>query len=404
MRVAMIVNAFPEISQKFILNQVTGLLDAGVEVDVYAAMKPKEAKSHEIAERYGLAARTTYANVPRSSMARVLGLPGLFFRQFFAHPGAALRAFRYGRYGTASRNLKTLYFLEAFGDSRYDVIHCQFGPNGLVGAFLKDCGIAGRLVVTFHGSDITTYPSRYGEGIYRVMYDRADAVTSGTSFTKAKLTANSCPETKITVIPVGVRMDEYAETDFASREPFSILSVGRLVEVKGYRWAIEAFAKVHERFPRAEYLIVGDGGLKASLEALAGELGVAGSVRFLGAMRDTEVAALYRTASVFVLPSVIASDGAEEGQGLVLQEAQACGLPVVSTRIGGIPEGVIEGETGFIVAQKDPAAMAERICLLLGNPELRKQMGVAGRAFASARYDVPVLTKKLIELYGRVVS
>jgi len=127
-------------------------------------------------------------------------------------------------------------------------------------------------------------------------------------------------------------------------------------------------------------------------------------VSFLGDQSDAEVAALYRRASIFILPSVRASNGAEEGQGLVLQEAQASGLPVISTRIGGIPEGMVEGATGFLVPERDSAALAERAGALLDDAALRRRMGRAGREFAAANYDVPILTRRLLDIYGSLLA
>lgn len=404
MRIAMLVNGFPEISEKFLVNQVTGLMDAGVDLDVYSSLSPPAGGTHELAERYRLRERTFYAGTPRSIKARLAELPALFLSCLARQPWGAMRAVNSQRYATAARNLKNLYFLRALSGREYDIAHCQFGPNGLVGAFLKDVGIARHLVVTFHGSDINTYPHRYGEKVYRTLYDRADLVTANTSFTKGKLVANGCPADKIEVLPVGLRMEEYPESPFAGRESCTVLTVGRLVAKKGHRYALEAIALLKPRFPGLRYLIAGDGPLRDALEAQVRDLGIGDVVEFLGARRDQEVAALYRRASVFVLPSVTAPDGDMEGQGLVLQEAQASALPVVSTLHNGIPDGVLDGESGFLVPEKDPAALADRIGALLDDAEKRERMGRAGRTFVAGRYDIPVLTRDLVDLYSRLAG
>jgi colanic acid/amylovoran biosynthesis glycosyltransferase len=402
MKVAMIVNGFPELSEKFLVNQVTGLLDAGVELDVYAAVRPSAGKRHELAGRYGLYDTTIYAGVPRSVRVRISELPGLVARGFLRDPSGTLRALRWDAYSTAAKNLKTLYFARAFAGRRYDIVHCHFGPNGLIGAYLKDCGLARTLVVTFHGSDINTYPRRHGEGIYRTLYDRADVVTVNSTFTKTKVIANGCPESSIEVLPVGLRLEEYPETDPATRDPCTVLTVGRLVEKKGHRYALEAFALVKRRFPEARYVLAGGGPLRQILELQAAGLGISDSVSFLGDQSDAEVAALYRSATVFVLPSVTASDGDMEGQGLVLQEAQASGLPVVSTLHNGIPDGVLDGVSGFLVPEKDGTALADRIIALLDDSGLRARMGTAGRSFVSGKYDTPALTERILKIYERI--
>jgi colanic acid/amylovoran biosynthesis glycosyltransferase len=404
MKVAMIVNGFPEISEKFLVNQVTGLLEAGAELDVYSALSPPPASAHELARRFRLIERTVYARTPRSTRARLLAAPALFVSCAARDLRGTIRALDFTRYATASRNLKCLYFLHAFGGRKYDLVHCHFGPNGLVGAFLKDAGITKRLIVSFHGSDINTYPKRYGEGVYRYLYEAADLVTVNSRFTAGKVAANGCPESKIEILPVPLRIEEHPEADPAGREGLKVLTVGRLVEKKGHRYAIEAFARAKRAFPEAEYLVVGDGPLRGDLEARAKELGVADSVRFLGAKGDREVAELYARASIFVLASVTARDGDMEGQGLVLQEAQASGLPVLSTLHNGIPDGVLDGVSGYLVPERDPDALAEKMIELLGDAKARARMGKAGREFVAARYDVGVLTGRLLEMYERARS
>jgi colanic acid/amylovoran biosynthesis glycosyltransferase len=200
---------------------------------------------------------------------------------------------------------------------------------------------------------------------------------------------------------VGLRMEEHPLVAPDGRRPRTVLTVGRLVEKKGHQYAIEAFARAHSAFPDAEYLIVGDGSLRRELEELSRSLGLGDSVRFLGAKRDRDVAALYSRATLFVLASVTAKDGDMEGQGLVLQEAQASGLPVISTLHNGIPDGVLDGVSGFLVPERDVGALADRMIELLGDAEERERMGRAGRAFVAGKYDAPILTRQLLELYER---
>jgi len=182
--------------------------------------------------------------------------------------------------------------------------------------------------------------------------------------------------------------------------PDTLLTVGRLEEKKGHRYALEAVAIVRKTIPGIKYYIAGDGSLRTSLEAYATELGIADNCLFLGACASDKVKDLYCSCAVFTLPSVTAANGDMEGQGLVIQEAQMCGLPVVTTRHNGIPDGLLDGISGFLVEEKDSAALAEEIILLLRDPELCARMGNEGRAFVSSGYDVDVLTAKILKLYG----
>lgn len=285
----------------------------------------------------------------------------------------------------------------------FDILHCHFGPNGLIGAYLKDIGVVKRLIVTFHGSDITGYPFRHGKGVYKTLYEQADAITVGTHFVEAKLIQNGCPPGKIRIIPAGIRMEEHNLLPLHTRDPYLVLSVGRLIEAKGFRYAIEAFQKVVQRIPQARYVIVGNGPERSTLEELIQKLGISTSVELAGEKIDHEIHALYQQASLFILPSIVTSKGIEEGQGLVLQEAQAWGLPVIATRVGGIPEGILDGVTGYLVPPEDSSSLAEKIIYLLEHPDIRKQMGEAGESFVRERFNVEIITQKLIQLYDSIL-
>lgn len=404
MRIAMIVNSFPEISEKFLLNQVISLIDAGVELNVVAALKPSSRMRHDIFEKHHVEDSVQYLDIPRSLKKRIPGTVVRFIKLLFASPATAFRCFDSKRYGTAAKNGKLIWFAAGFPKNSYDIVHCHFGPNGLIGAFLKDSGYVRSLIVTFHGSDINSYPSRHGEGVYRWMYERSDVVTVNTCFTGGKVTANGCSPEKIRVLPVGLITTEYAGIRNSTPDPFTLLTVGRLVEKKGHEYMLKALPTIRERFPDVRWYVAGSGHLEGVLQEKAAELGLAESVVFLGQCDNETVKQLYSRAAVFILPSVTAPDGDMEGQGLVLQEAQYCGIPVVSTLHNGIPDGVKDGVTGYLVPEKDSAALVRAVCDLLGDPEKARNMGVEGTAFVGSFYDTRILAAKLKDWYNEIAG
>jgi colanic acid/amylovoran biosynthesis glycosyltransferase len=151
------------------------------------------------------------------------------------------------------------------------------------------------------------------------------------------------------------------------------------------------------------YDIVGDGPLRDKLAALIGELGLADAVTLHGARDSAFVVQLMAKAHLAVLASV-SIEGDAEGQGLFLQEAQACGLPVVATHHGALPEGMAPGKSGFLLPERDPAALAERLAFLVVHPETWVPMGRCGRAFAESRYDIRKLNERLVALYRETIS
>ncbi len=404
MHIAMILSSFPEVSEKFIINQVVSLLDAGVDLTIYTAHEPKGGPAHAIFKDRGVGRVVNCLGMPRNMKARYLKAFPLFLKLLVNDPGAAIAALRVDRYTTVAKNAKLLYFGAAFLGQHYDLVHCHFGVNGLIGAYLKDTGHATGLVTTFHGSDINTYPKRYGTAVYKALYRAADLITANTAFTKAKIVANGGPAERIRIHPVGIVPEEYGVPDRSAVESRTILTVGRLVEKKGHECFLNALRIIAEHYPDARYLVAGDGHLAGRLTEVAKVLGIDHMVEFLGRCGSEQIRQLYSQVAVFVLPSLTAPDGDMEGQGLVLQEAQFCGVPVVSTLHNGIPDGVLDGETGYLVPEGDSQALADSVLRLFGDPVAAEQIGKAGHQFVAGRYDVHVLASELIGWYGELLA
>lgn len=173
-------------------------------------------------------------------------------------------------------------------------------------------------------------------------------------------------------------------------------SVARLVEVKGLRYGLDAFARARQRVPDAHYIIAGDGPLRDDLTQQAQRLGVADAVHFLGWRSDT--AAIYDAMDVLMLPSLA------EGFGLVLAEAMARCVPVVATAVGGIPEVVADGETGLLVSPADADALVEPLVRLLTGEELARQFGAAGRQRVESKFSFSRQAADYQQLYADVMA
>ena len=181
-----------------------------------------------------------------------------------------------------------------------------------------------------------------------------------------------------------------------------VLSVGRLVDAyKGHDMVIRAMPLILAKAPDTEYVVVGDGPLRPYLERLAASLGVTPSVRFVGQAGDDEVDAWYHACDVFVLASRESDvSGGAEGYGIVFVEANLRGKPVVGGRSGGIPDAVIDGETGLLVDPSDPADIAEAVTRLLTEPDLAERLGRGGRRRAIEDLSWPEYTER----FRRVLS
>ena len=178
-----------------------------------------------------------------------------------------------------------------------------------------------------------------------------------------------------------------------------IVTVGRLVEKKGFPDLLRALGRLKASGRRITCRVYGDGPLLRPLAELRDSLGLADAVHFLGERsRETIIQALH-SSDVFVLTPTVTEDGDRDGIPNALVEAMACGLPVVSTSAGGIPELVTHGENGFLTAPGDVASIENHIATLLDSPKLRQQMGVAARRTVESGYDVNMAAERLQRIF-----
>jgi len=406
MKIAFIVGGFPTLSETFILNQITGLLDMGYDVEIFAQFNPQERKVHADIEKYQLMRRVHYFNIPHNKIKRILKAIFLIIKNFYKDPLKILKSLNVFRYGKTALSLRLLYALIPFLDKKFDIIHCHFGPNGIIGAYLKEIGISGKLITTFHGYDMSTFIVNNGNNVYEKLFLNGNLFLPISDYWKRKLIRLGCDEKKIIVHRMGIDLKKFKFSERIKQpgEPIKILTIGRLVEKKGHEYAIRAIAKVVKKYRNIEYLIAGDGPLRNKLEGLVQELGIEKHVKFLGAIEQNEVLKLYQQAHIFVLPSITASNGDQEGIPVVLMEAQATGLPVISTYHTGIPEVIVEGKSGFLVPEKDVDALAERLEYLIEHPEIWPEMGRYGRKFVEEKYDIKKLNQKLVEIYQKLIE
>lgn len=294
---------------------------------------------------------------------------------------------------------------------KLSLIHAHFGPNGVYALPLAQ-KLKIPLLVTFHGYDITLNRQeiwRTGKLLYYQLIfhelelqQKAAGFIAVSQFIRQKLIERGYPPEKIMLHYIGVDPVKFAPSDRAADERY-VLCVGRHTEKKGIDTLLRAFARVAAKHPDVMLLQVGQGKLTLKLQALARQLGIDRRVRFLGAQPHQKVMQLMQQAEIFALPSQVARSGECEGLPIVILEASACGVPVVATYHSGIPEGTIDGETGFLVAERDDRSLAEKLDILLGDRALGKQMGRQGRALVEEKFDIRQQSAKLEAIYDSLI-
>jgi colanic acid/amylovoran biosynthesis glycosyltransferase len=401
MRIAFVVGSFPALSETFILNQITGLIDRGHTVDIYASGARDDPKCHPDVERYGLIGRTFYMKVSLSERLRA------FAARSIAAPAEVVETVRRR---LRPRGTELLPFgatpLSSAPANEYDIVHCHFGESALIALTHREAGqLAGKLVTTFYGSDLTRHLVQHGNKAYAELFKRGDAFLAICDYFRSRLIEVGCPPERIRKHPLGIepRRFPFIPRRLAAGEAVRIVTIARLVEKKGVEYALRALAGTRTPVP-IEYTIIGDGTLRADLESLARRVTANVSVRFAGWLQQDEVAETLRGAHLLIAPSVTAADGDQEGTPTALLEAMASGLPVISTRHSGIPELVQDGASGRLVPERDVASLSRAIEESVAMSDTWIAMGQAGRAYVEQRHDINKLNDDLVQLYERIVG
>lgn len=290
------------------------------------------------------------------------------------------------------------------------LIHAQFGLSGVLAMPLAKA-LQVPLIVHFRGADATVKEeyARYSSLNHWLYFRRREALKreaklfiTVSKFIKDKLLEQGFPSDKIVAHYSGISTEIFQPDPAIVREPV-VLFVGRLTEKKGCKYLIQAMAEVQAKMPEVELVIIGDGSLKANLEELAGKL-LIHRYRFLGLQPPTVVQNWMNRASLLVAPCVTTSQGDSEGLPNVVLEAQAMGLPVVSTIHAGIPEAVIHGETGFLAEEQDWKKLAEYMLRVLKDPTLWQQFSKRGQERVQSNFDRRKQTQILENMYEEVLQ
>jgi colanic acid/amylovoran biosynthesis glycosyltransferase len=414
MKIAFIVDRFPSLSETFILSQITGLVDRGQEVDIYASGSGNDQAIHRDVERYNLLEHTffhgdSYQSMPANIFLRLAKAVGLIAANSEQMPRSLVRSLNVLKFGKKAASLSLFYKTKTFldsGSNKYDIVHCHFGPNGYLGALLKDVGaIRGKLITTFHGHDVSKY-QKSGSYDLDYLFEVGDIFLPVSERWRRKLINLGGKEQKIIVHRMGIDTGKFLLSPRQARADGKIrlLTVARLVEKKGVKYGIQAVARVAEKYPQLEYRIAGGGPLQSDLKDLIDELNLNDKAKLLGWQRQEEIVKLMREADILLAPSVTSADGDQEGIPVVLMEALAQGLPVLSTQHSGIPELVQDGKSGFLVPERDVAALADKLVYLIEYPEMWPEMGRVGRDYVGRYYDIQKLNDQLVQLYERLLE
>jgi colanic acid/amylovoran biosynthesis glycosyltransferase len=345
--------------------------------------------------------------------------PVLIGRNLMGKPDARFNSMACEKIGrVASLELAILgrsaSFTEAVRNLDLDILHAHFAVDALSALVLKR-QLSLPLITTLHGFDVTTgnmdfirsrRPALVRYGLFGSnLRARGDLFIAVSDFIANRAVSAGFPVDRIVRHYIGIDTNRFKPSDSAasSAESLNVLHVARLVEKKGTKYLIDAFSRVCGKYPNAVLNIVGDGPMLPMLREQANSTGIGSHVKFLGSVSHAEITRMMLEADVFILPSVTATNGDSEGLPIVILEASSCGLPIISTYHAGIPEAIVDGETGYLTKEHDVVALAEALDALLESPALREQLGAGGRKLMCGKFDIRRQAESLESIYRQVI-
>ncbi|HJT62122.1 MAG TPA: glycosyltransferase family 4 protein [Burkholderiales bacterium] len=396
MRVAFVLKGYPRLSETFIAQELAALERRGLEILIVSLRRPTDARRHAVHDEI---------------RAALLYLP----EYLFLEPFRVLRGWLRSRRLPGYKRSRAVWFRDLLRDPTPNRIR-RFGQALVLAAelpadvtrlhahFLHTPASVARYAALLrglpwsgsaHAKDIWTTP----EWEKREKLASCEWLVTCTAANREHLAALA-PPGRVELVYHGVDLTRFArQPSSRDGEPVVILSVARLIEKKGVDVLLEALARISPQL-QWKFVQVGDGPLKERLVQHARQLNIQQRVHWRGALTQDQLLIEYRSADVFALASRIASDGDRDGLPNVLMEAQSQGLACVATRVSAIPELVRDGQSGLLVEENDPDALARALEALIGNPARRRALGGAGQARVVETFALDANLEPLARKFG----
>lgn len=398
--VGYVVRKFPVLSETFILNEILALEELGAEVHVFSLAPTRDPRFHEGIARL----QATIHYVPgalewkplrRYARRQARRSPRRYWRQVLdvlatRKPRLLWRFMQASWVAERARKVGVRHLHAHFANRTATVAQQASRILGIPFSFTA------HAFDVFRGADERVIVRKMTEA-------RFTATVSDYNVAYLRSLANGT-EPRIELVRNGIDMTCFAPTPAPLSDPFTVVAVARLVEKKGLPNLVEACRLLRDRGHEFRCEIVGKGRMRGELERRIREAGLEDRVHLIGPLTQLEVVERYQRAHVVALPCIIGSDGNREGLPVSIVEALACGVPVVSTPITGIPEAVRDDENGLIVAPGDPEALAGALQRLMEDPALLTRLRAAARPSVLEEFEQERTAARLLGFFEEAVA
>ncbi|MGJ8551124.1 glycosyltransferase [Winogradskyella wichelsiae] len=405
-QVVHVLDIFPSKSETFIINFVVETLKYNYSAKILANVVNDIGVSsqQDLLNSTGLydSAKTFNPQVPENKLRRLFLAIWILLKnlKYFL---VFIRTLDSKKYGLKSKTLKMWFQAGVFLNYReVSIFHAHFGKNGKLLAEMKEIGaIKGKVITSFYGYD--TFSTKSTRDHFRLYYkgtfQKSHHILTSSGYLQDNLFLLNVPLDKVVVNSVGVNPKLFSYKERRYNGVFNIITVGRLIKLKGQHLGLEVIKLLVERGYNVSYTIIGSGDEYDNLEQKIKNLNLEKVVNLNGGRTQTEIKELLYQNHLFLMTSITDDTGRAEGQGLVIAEAQSTGMPVVGFKSGGIPETIKNGISGFIVEEGNVIAMADAIERFILNTDLINKSGLEGRLFVEKHFNNDIQSQKIIDLY-----
>ncbi|MBN9312782.1 MAG: hypothetical protein BGO40_00800 [Chryseobacterium sp. 39-10] len=332
---------------------------------------------------------------------------GLYFESNFTKRWLkALRKFDLKMFATLryknGLNGSLVSLIPFFRKSKFDTIYCHFGTNGKLIAELKQLKVipkVTKLVVRFHGLDMNF--TKYPVGFYDILNSYADEILLGSQFAYKDLRTYRLNKEKLNKLPVGI-MRKHISKEISDFQPeqFNIISVGRLIDLKGYLVALDIINEINKRSINFTYTIIGDGPQYDILSEVIERYTLQNKVKIIKSLDHANVLDILQKSQIYLYPGIRDQTGRAETQGLANLEAMANGLVIVASDIGGVPDYVVHNKTGFLCEPGNVNQFVEKLQWIMQNYSSDEIVKVRQNAITEVEnnYCQEKLNEKLLNL------
>ncbi len=398
MRLAYLYSRYPVLSQTFCDAEMLELERRGFDLVIASMYPPKTPIRHEYLARFRAPVHYAPEKPALEKLIKQAKRKGRWPERLIADHER-----KYGpEYKAALRARNALFFVDLFEREKVTHFHVHFANRAAHTALFVQAISGLPFSMTAHGQDFMI--DLGNAELLREICAAAKFTAAETDFSR-DLLATACPASADKILRVynGIEREKFApvsSADAARSGPLRLVSVGRLVEFKGFDVLIDACALLHQAGIDFTCEIIGEGSMRVELEARVASAGLNERVRFAGEQPQSYVLQAIATCDIFVLAAIVDSRGASDVFPTVIAEAMTSARPVVSTTVAGIPELVAQEETGLLVAPGDPAALAAALRRLLADSALRDNFGRAGQRRITEHFMIERTIEPFLQALG----